>query len=154
MHLLIQPTHRMLLRYHPEVGHLFVPNLNARVPNELGAFYVRTNSAGFRSDIEYSSKQGDRPRILFFGDSFTAGDGCSNHERFSDRVGAQLHAEVFNYGVSGTGTDQHLLIQERIAKRFLRGFRSRRGPPHSTTSKRKSRGEAQDRKRCQIIVRV
>jgi len=106
----------MIIRYDPDIGFLYVPHLKARIPNELGGYYFRTNSLGFRSDIEYRTERDDRPRILFFGDSYTAGDGCSNHERFSELVGSALGAEVFNYGLSGSGTDQQLLIFERFAK--------------------------------------
>src|SRR5919108_3690876 len=110
--LLRQSTHRMVLAHHPRYGHLYVPGLFARIPSERGGFFVRTNSAGFRSDIEFANQRGTRPRILFFGDSFTAGDGCDNGERFPELVGEALDAEVYNYGVSGSGTDQQLLIFE------------------------------------------
>src|SRR5207248_1153106 len=75
-----------------------------------------TNSGGFRSDVEFTRARGARPRILFFGDSFTAGDGCDNDDRFAERVGRDLGAEVYNYAVAGTGTDQQLLIYERFAR--------------------------------------
>ncbi|MFH1913887.1 MAG: carbamoyltransferase N-terminal domain-containing protein [Pseudomonadota bacterium] len=76
---------------------------------------MQTNSSGFRSDIDYEPQKGSRPRILFFGDSMTAGDGCNNHERFSDQLGRLLGAETYNYGLSGSGTDQQLLILENFA---------------------------------------
>lgn len=116
MFLLNQVTHRMIIQYHPYIGHLFVPNLEARLPNELGGYFVKTNSWGFRSDWEFRREKSERPRILFFGDSYTAGDQCENHERFSERVGELLDAEVYNFGLSGSGTDQHVLIQEHFAK--------------------------------------
>jgi carbamoyltransferase len=116
MFLLLQSTHRMVIQHHPTIGHLFVPNLRARIPNELGGYYVRTNSLGFRSDIEFRREKGGRPRILFFGDSNTAGDGCENRERFPELIGQELGAEVFNYGLPGSGTDQQLLIFEQFAR--------------------------------------
>jgi carbamoyltransferase len=117
MFLLLQTTHRMVVRYHPEVGHLYLPNLRARLPTELGGYFVRTNSLGFRSDVEFDKpRHGDKPRILFTGDSFTAGDCVENGDRFSDLVGKALGAEVYNYAVSGTGTDQQLLIFEKFAR--------------------------------------
>ena len=116
MFLLNQTTHRQVVRYHAQFGHLYTPNLIARLPNERGGFYVRTNSLGFRSDLEFQSSRSDkRPRILFFGDSYTAGDGCDNNERFAELVGQALNAEVYNYGLSGSGTDQQLLIFEEYA---------------------------------------
>lgn len=116
MMLLHQSTHRMIIRYDPDIGFLYVPHLKARIPNESGGFYIRTNELGFRSDIEYRNERNDKPRILFFGDSYTAGDGCSNHERFSERLGEELDVEVYNYGLSGSGTDQQLLIFEEYAR--------------------------------------
>ena len=116
MMLLRQSTHRMILQYHPHIGFLYVPNLRARIPNESGGYYVKTNSLGFRSDVEFCKKRNGRPRILFFGDSLTAGDGCDNHERFAERMGEELDVEVYNYGMSGSGTDQQLLIFEQFAR--------------------------------------
>jgi carbamoyltransferase len=108
--------HRMVLQYHPQIGQLYVPNINTRIPNESGGYYVKTNSQGFRSEVEFEPARGERPRILFFGDSFTAGFGVSNHERFSDLIGQALAAEVYNYGLTGSGTDQQLLIYEQFAR--------------------------------------
>lgn len=116
MMLLRQSTHRMTVQYHPRVGFLYVPNLKARIPNELGGYFVRTNSLGFRSEIEFSKPRNGRRRILFFGDSYTAGDGCDNHQRFPERLGDELDVEVYNYGMSGSGTDQQLLIFEEFAR--------------------------------------
>jgi len=116
MFLLQQSTHRMLIRHHPQVGHLYVPSLHARLPNELGGYQVVTNSSGFRSDFDFTAARKGVPRILMFGDSYTAGDNCSNPDRFSDQLARLLNVEVYNYGVSGTGTDQHLLIFREFAK--------------------------------------
>ncbi|MEQ8277484.1 MAG: carbamoyltransferase N-terminal domain-containing protein [Deltaproteobacteria bacterium] len=111
-----QSTHRMVIRHDPQLGHRYVENLEARIPNELGGSFVKTNAQGFRNDIDFEKKKGDRPRILFFGDSYTAGDLCSNHERFSDLVGAKLDAETYNFGLSGSGTDQQYLSWKNYAK--------------------------------------
>ena len=92
MYLLEDTTHRMVVRYHPEIGHLYVPNLKARIPHERGGYYVRTNALGFRSDHEFT-KDSDKPRILVFGDSYTAGDGCNNHERYTHLLTELLGAQ-------------------------------------------------------------
>ncbi len=107
--------HRMVLQYDPVIGQRYVPGINARVPNELGGYYIRTNSSGFRSDVEFCGERSGRPRIVFLGDSYTAGFWVSNGDRFSDLVGQSLDAEVYNYAVTGTGTDQQLLIYEHFA---------------------------------------
>src|SRR5262249_20669550 len=112
MFLLRQSTHRMPIRYHPRIGHLYVPNLKARIPHEGGGYYVQTNSLGFRSNIEFSKARNGRPRILFFGDSYTAGDGCNNEERFAEQLGQGLGVEVFNYGLSGSATVQQYFASD------------------------------------------
>jgi carbamoyltransferase len=116
MFLLSQTTHRMLIQHDPDVGHRFVPNLRARIPGEDGGYFVVTNSKGFRSDFEFRREKSSHPRILMFGDSYTAGDNVGNADRYSDRLGAILGAEVQNYGIPGSGTDQHLLIYRKFAK--------------------------------------
>lgn len=110
----------MLVRYNPRIGHLYVPNLRARLWNETGGYFVVTNSLGFRSDFEFHSKRGPAPRILMFGDSYTAGDNCSNQERYSDQLARILGAEVYNFGLSGSGTDQHLLLYREFARSIER----------------------------------
>jgi carbamoyltransferase len=117
MFLLRQTTHRMLVRHDAEIGHRYVPDLKARVPHEAGGYFVRTNSQGFRSDSEFTQPKGHRPRLVFLGDSFTAGDGVDNLERFAELTGDQLDAEVYNYGLSGSGTDQHLLVYRKYASK-------------------------------------
>ena len=77
---------------------------------------MRTNAAGFRSDAEFEKKRGARPRILVFGDSFTAGEGCNNQERYAELLGEELDAEVYNYGLSGSAPDQHILIYEEFCQ--------------------------------------
>ncbi|MFT3766065.1 MAG: hypothetical protein QM820_11195 [Minicystis sp.] len=116
MFLLLQPTHRLVIRYHPEIGHLYAPHLRARIPDETGGHVIATNSEGFRAHTEFERRRKDRPRILFFGDSFTAGDGCGNDDAYPAIVGEMLGVETYNYGIPGTGTDQHLLILERLAR--------------------------------------
>lgn len=114
--ILDQPTHRMIMRYHPEVGHLYVPDLVARMPHERGGYVIRTNEQGFRSNVPFEPRHDGTPRILVLGDSFTDGQGCDNHERFTDLLADMLGASVYNYGVSGTAPDQQLLIYERLAR--------------------------------------
>ena len=113
---LLNKTHRQIFCYNKNIGHQFVPNLNARIINENGGYYVKTNSSGFRSDCEFIKEKNRKPRILFFGDSNTAADGVSNKERFSDLVGEYFDAEIYNYGLSGSWTDQQYLIWKNYAQ--------------------------------------
>jgi len=42
------------------------------LPNETGGDFMVTPSLGFRSDIEFDEPKHGLPRILMFGDSYTA----------------------------------------------------------------------------------
>ena len=108
--------HRQIFRRNEFIGHSFISNLNARIMNETGGYFVSTNSNGFRSDVQFGKKKNGKKRILFFGDSLTAGDGVDNSQRFTDLIGKNLSAEVYNYAISGTGTDQQYLAWKKYAK--------------------------------------
>jgi lysophospholipase L1-like esterase len=103
---------RNLLQYHPVIGYQFIPSLKARVDHKgQPSYLVRVNRQGFRSDRDFDvAKPAGKFRVLLFGDSFTAGDGVSNKHRFSD-VLEQFLPDVLveNFGLPGTGTDQHYL---------------------------------------------
>lgn len=108
----------MLFRYDPHIGHMWIPSLRARILHERGGYLVNTNAMGFRSDAEFRIPKGCRSRVVILGDSMTAGDGCSNSERFSDVLANMLGVEVCNFGLSGSGTDQQVLIFERYAEQL------------------------------------
>ena len=108
-------THRQIISFNKDIGYSYVPNLNARLLDDQGGYFIKTNSQGFRSDNEFLKKKSGR-RILFFGDSNTAADGVCNQDRYSDLIGKYFKAEVFNFAISGTGTDQQYLIWEKYAK--------------------------------------
>jgi lysophospholipase L1-like esterase len=99
------------MRYHPRIGYTYMPNTKLRVQGTNGGYLIRTNAAGFRSDREFVRKRAPGTfRVLLFGDSQTAGDGTSNTLRYSDLLEKQVGGvEVYNYGLSGTGTDQQYL---------------------------------------------
>lgn len=109
---------RELMRHHPKTGRTFLPSLKARVMHEGGGYLVATNAAGFRSSREFHAElPGGKRRVLVFGDSFTAGEGVSNKHRYTDVLEAALEdTEIYNYGVPGTGTDQHYLTYRTFAK--------------------------------------
>jgi len=109
---------RQLFQYDPIIGHRFIPGLRARVDHEGGGYLVRVNAAGFRCEHEFAAhKSPSTFRILLFGDSFTAGDGVSNKDRYGDVLERLLPgSEVFNFGLSGTGTDQQYLVYREHAR--------------------------------------
>ena len=107
---------RQLFQYDPLLGHRFIPGLRLRVEHETGGYLLRTNSSGFRSDYEFTSERPPgRRRVLLFGDSFTAGDGVSNPQRYGDRLEQLMpDVQVLNFGLSGSGTDQQLLLFREV----------------------------------------
>lgn len=107
-------------RYDKEVGWAYLPNHYARLEHDGVYYVIKTNSEGLRSDREYAREAtAGRGRILLFGDSFTAGDGVSNGQRFSDLLEARFpHLEVVNFGMPNTGTDQQFLIYRHVAKAY------------------------------------
>ena len=102
---------RSLFRYHPTLGHQFIPGLRARIDHEGGGYLLRTNSSGFRCPHEFTPEKAPGVyRILLFGDSYTAGDGVSDSQRYGDLLESMLPGtEVYNFGLSGSGTDQQFL---------------------------------------------
>lgn len=109
-----------LFQHHPIIGYTFIPNLKTRIEHEGGGYLLRTNGAGFRSEHEFvKEKTTGKFRILLFGDSFTAGDAVSNKNRFGDVLEMLVPgAEVYNFGLPGTGTDQHYLVWREIASKY------------------------------------
>jgi lysophospholipase L1-like esterase len=109
---------RQVYEYHPIIGYRFLPNLKARIPHEGGGYLLQVNEAGFRSDRPFVRRAvpGVR-RILFFGDSFTAGDAVANHQRYTDLLETSLPAtHTYNYALSSTGTDQQYLAWREFAR--------------------------------------
>lgn len=110
---------QQIFQYHPIFGYHFIPNLKIRLEHESGGYLVRVNSAGFRSEREFREERSRKHRILLFGDSFTAGDGVSNKHRFGDLLETLVpDLEVYNFGLPGTGTDQHYLVFRELARNF------------------------------------
>ena len=114
-----QLTHRMLIRYDERIGHAFVPNLTMRMPYSEKPYYIRTNAQGFRSNFNYEKRKSkEEKRMVFIGDSHTAGDGVANEKRFSDLVGQKFDVSVYNFGLSGSGVDQQYLIYKDIVSQY------------------------------------
>lgn len=109
-----------LFQYHPVIGYTFIPNLKVRVDHEAGGYLVQTNAAGFRSEHQFCrDKIAGRYRVFLFGDSFTAGDAVSNKKRFGDILESVIPGiKVYNFGLPGTGTDQHYLVWKEIAREY------------------------------------
>tara|TARA_Y100001958_G_C21230143_1_gene555829 strand:+ start:679 stop:1659 length:981 start_codon:yes stop_codon:yes gene_type:complete len=109
---------RSIFDYNPKFGYQFIPNLKVRIQNKDTGYLIKTNKSGFRCNHNFEKKKTPgTKRILIFGDSFTAGDGVSNNQRYSDILESKFNnVEVYNFGLSGTGPDQHYLIYKELAK--------------------------------------
>lgn len=108
---------RQITQYDPAFGYRFIPRLRARIPHEGGGFMLRTNEQGFRSERDFvAAATPQRQRVLIFGDSYTAGDGVGNTQRWTDRLEAKMPAlEIYNFGLPGSGTDQQYLVWRECA---------------------------------------
>lgn len=104
------------MRYHPRIGYTYMPSAKLRVQGANGGYLVRTNAAGFRSEREFVRERSPGVfRAVLFGDSQTAGDGTGNASRFSDLLEKAVPGlEVYNYALSGTGTDQQYLTYSDV----------------------------------------
>lgn len=111
---------RQLFEYHDRLAYRFIPGLKARMPHEGGGYMVRVNEMGFRSNREFETRRtpGKR-RVLLFGDSFTAGDGVSNPQRYSDVLEQLLpDVEIYNFGLPSSGTDQQYLAWQEFGRQI------------------------------------
>src|SRR5689334_3461189 len=111
---------RSVTQHHPTIGYTFIPGIKSRIilPNENVGYLIKVNEHGFRCDHEFlPEKTGGMKRALLFGDSFTAGDGVSNAQRYGDQLERKIEGlEVYNFGLPGTGTDQHYLAYREFAR--------------------------------------
>ena len=114
---------RQLYEYHPVVGYRYIPHLKARIPHEGGGYLMQVNEQGFRSDRPFvQARTPGQRRVLVFGDSFTAGDAVPNRQRYTELLETRLSAagpapvEIYNFGLSSTGTDQQYLIWREFAQ--------------------------------------
>jgi hypothetical protein len=116
----INNSSRAFIEHNPVIGYLYIPNLYVRIMHENGGYFIKSNNIGFRSDCDFSieKKEGIK-RILVFGDSFTAGDGVKNFDRYTDILGRVLdNVEIFNFGLTSSGTDQQYLIYKEFASKM------------------------------------
>ena len=103
----------------PFIWARFKPNLDYIYTNE-GHGHVQTNSAGYR-DIERSvEKRHNVFRIAVLGDSYTEASQVNREEAFPailenrlnkcNAFGKDIEAEILNFGISGFGTGNELLM--------------------------------------------
>jgi len=100
--------HGNLSQYDPILGWKGVPNGETQFTTVNNSIWLTHNSDGFR-DIEHGNA-GDKPAIVFLGDSFTWGYEVEFDEMFVNLVRSKLpNYEIYNLAHRGYGTDQQLL---------------------------------------------
>ena len=106
-------TFRQIIQYDALLGHTYVPRQYARLRYGNSGYFIETDEYGFRNS---SKKPLGKKTILLLGDSFTAGDGVNNHERFSDLLEQLYDCTIINLAVSGYGVDQQILAYKKYAE--------------------------------------
>ena len=107
--------------YNKEIGYLYIPDIFAlyRIGNTNQRYAHKSNKQGFRSDYDFTLEKSKSKRFIFLGDSHCAGTGVSNSSRFTDIIERNLEdTECYNFGLSGSGHSEQLLIYENIASQY------------------------------------
>ena len=82
--------------------------------NEFG-YPISINAFGMRQKEVNLKKKAGVFRIAFLGDSFVWGIGVLDEQRFTDIIGLTPNVESLNFGVSGYGPIQYLILADKIA---------------------------------------
>lgn len=109
---------RNIYEYDPLIGYRFIPKIKARIEFENGGYLVKTNNLGFRCEHDVTKKKPkNKFRVILFGNSNTAGVGVSNKYRYGDLLEIFFpKIEILNFGLPGTGIDQHYLVFKKFCK--------------------------------------
>ncbi len=102
--------HQAFYQPDPRIGYIGKPDFEGRFQSAEFDAHIVQNAEGFRA-VEHRSEAPHDHRLLVFGDSFVWGWGVSQGKVVTDRLAALLpEYDVRNYGVSGTGTLQQLVL--------------------------------------------
>jgi len=111
----LQDTAHLGYSYDAELG--WFPRTNSQIQITASRpITARHNSDGLRGPERTASH---KPVILFLGDSLVWGFDAETSERFTEKLQAG-HPEwaIYNFGVSGYGTDQEYLLLKRYYGRY------------------------------------
>lgn len=103
------------------IGYRYTPGARMTLGRPGGGQYeIAVNGDGIRSDRDYSrQKPAGITRIIVLGDSMAAGQFVSNGQRFSELLERRHPGlEVINLALEGSGTDQQLLLYERVGLKY------------------------------------
>jgi lysophospholipase L1-like esterase len=107
-----------MTRPDPRLGWSYFPSRTTWT--EVGGRRVayRTDAEGNRCPAAGAPPPGDRPAILFAGESIAFGYGLEWEETFASLVGRDLGVEPVNLAVVGYGNDQaYLKVEDALARR-------------------------------------
>jgi lysophospholipase L1-like esterase len=106
-------------RFDPELGWAPRSSVSGLHRDKGFSVLVSQNRFGLRApdDLE-TGRRGAARRMLVLGDSYVWGYGVPQEQLFSDPHVHQSEVEIVNFGVSGYGTDQALLLYRRLGTRF------------------------------------
>jgi len=108
-------------RFDPVLGYTMLESVDGiRYEDSGGAYVTSSNAIGARGTREYPVEPPPGTmRAVFIGDSFTFGQGVSDHETFPAALEAMSpDLEAINLAVHGYGHDQMLLRLERDGVRL------------------------------------
>lgn len=107
-------------RYDPEIGWVHKPSVAGVFESRDFKVDIQINSKGLRDSGEPAyEKSPGKFRVAVFGDSFTWGFGVEAHETFAERLESALpQTEALNFGCSGYGQDQELLLLKREGVKY------------------------------------
>jgi hypothetical protein len=102
-------------RYDPQLGWFPRSNSTTRVTASRTVTAIH-NRDGLRGPERV---EGNQPAVVFLGDSLVWGFDVEENERFTEKLQAR-HPEwtVYNFGVSGYGTDQEYLLLQRYFENY------------------------------------
>ena len=58
-------SNRQIFKYDEKIGHKYIENIETRILNEKDGYFLKTNSSGFRSDIEFKKKKESKKEFFF-----------------------------------------------------------------------------------------
>jgi hypothetical protein len=113
------------LTRHPRYGHYHPANYSGWIKRDEFTVHVRTNAERQRGPLIPFERSPGTFRILVLGDSFVEAVQVAEHERFVDRLRAELNAaggptrfEVVDGGCGGWGAVQQLLYLQHEGPRY------------------------------------
>lgn len=118
----IQP---MMAQMDPEIIYTLTPNHSACLKGTSTRMYrLTTNRLGLRDRDIPTNKPPNTFRIMLLGDSLSMGEGVQLEETYIEQLETMLKGqsplpiETINAAIRGYGTDQELILFQRLGRKF------------------------------------